>query len=56
MSDAKAGAWVTYSWSDGVTVDSIYDTEIDALRAAVSSGYLKVVFLGYGESLHEVAS
>lgn len=49
---AVGGVWVTYSWNydAGKVIQTVYHDELDALRAAVDSGYLKVGFLAFGES------
>lgn len=42
-------AWVCYHHDMGVHINAIFDGEIEALRYAVGSGYLKVAPIGIGE-------
>lgn len=42
-------AWICYHHDMGVHIDAIFADEIDALRHAVGSGYLKVAPVGVGE-------
>ncbi|WP_157680196.1 hypothetical protein [Mycobacterium dioxanotrophicus] len=42
-------AWICYHHDMGVHIDAIFAEEIDALRFAVGSGYLKVAAIGTGE-------
>lgn len=46
--------WLAYSEDYGnITDGAIFETEVEALRHAVKSGFMKVVELEYGESLYD---
>jgi hypothetical protein len=47
------GVWIIYLWDMGIHVHSVYETEIEALRAAVSEGYLRVAFIGFGSVIND---
>jgi hypothetical protein len=41
--------WVCYQHDMGVKIDALFDNELDALRHAVGTGYLKVAPVESGE-------
>jgi hypothetical protein len=51
MSETTEGAWVAYN-HDGSGV-AIFATELDALRHANKYGGMPVIFVHFGEDLHD---
>lgn len=52
--ETPAGAWFVYGWDTSAYPEALFDTEIEALRYAVGSGYLQVKFWEFGKTWDEI--
>lgn len=50
---STGGVWVVYHFDNNWIVNSVHETEPDALRAAVDQGFGKVVFTAFGRDVSE---